>query len=243
MASPLLPPIPERAGERYFWGNVQGVAKALAIANAAEQNNGLTLVVTADSASALALEEEIRFFSKSLPVLYFPDWETLPYDLFSPHQTIVSQRIATLSRLTDLKQGVVILPVSTLLQRLPPANFYQGQSFVLDVGGQFNLESTRLQLEAAGYHCVDNVYEYGEFAVRGSVVDIFPMGQDTPFRIELFDDEIETLRTFDPETQRTLEKVDSIRILPAREFPLNASAIRTFKARWFDFFEQEIGRA
>lgn len=239
MASPLLPPIPERAGERYFWGNVQGATRALAIANAAQQQQGLTLVICADSASALSLEEEIRFFIKDIPVLYFPDWETLPYDLFSPHQTITSQRIATLSRLQDLKQGVVILPVSTLLQRLPPASFYQGQSFVLDVGARFNLDNTRLQLEAAGYHCVDNVYEHGEFAVRGSVMDIFPMGQDTPFRIELFDDEIETLRTFDVESQRTLDKVSSIRILPAREFPLNASAIRIFKSRWFDFFPQD----
>src|SRR5690606_4274610 len=180
-----------------------------------------------------------RFFASELPVLHFPDWEILPYDLFSPHQDIVSQRIATLSRLHDLKQGVLILPVTTLLHKLPPASFYQGQSFALDIGQTFHTEATRTQLEAAGYHCVDTVYEHGEFAVRGSIIDIFPMGQDTPFRIELFDDEIETLRTFDPETQRTLDKVESIRILPAREFPLNTGAIRTFKTRWFDFFEHD----
>lgn len=239
MHSPLHPPIPARAAERFFWGGLRGAGQALAIAAAAEQQPGLTLVITADPASALRLEEEIRFFASELPVLHFPDWEILPYDLFSPHQDIVSQRIATLSRLHDLKQGVLILPVTTLLHKLPPASFYQGQSFALDVGQSFNTDTTRLQLEAAGYHCVDTVYEHGEFAVRGAIVDIFPMGQETPFRIELFDDDIETLRTFDPETQRTLEKVDSIRILPAREFPLNASAIRTFKARWFDFFEQD----
>ncbi|WP_430462066.1 transcription-repair coupling factor [Thalassolituus sp. LLYu03] len=239
MASPLSPELPARAAERRFWGNLTGAGQAMAIAAAASNNQGLTLVICADPASALRLEEEIRFFAGSLEVLHFPDWEILPYDVFSPHQDIVSQRIATLSRLADLKSGILILPVTTLLHRLPPAGFYQGQTFVLDIGQTFNVDNTRLQLESAGYHCVDTVYEHGEFAVRGSIVDIFPMGQDEPFRIELFDDEIETLRTFDPENQRTLEKVDRIRILPAREFPLNSGAIRTFKARWFDFFEHD----
>jgi transcription-repair coupling factor (superfamily II helicase) len=239
MTIPLSPELPSRAAERRFWGNVTGASQAMSIASAAINHDGLTLVITNDPTSALRLEEEIRFYAGELPVLHFPDWEILPYDVFSPHQDIVSQRIATLSRLHDIRCGVLILPVSTLLHRLPPASFYQGETFVLDVGHTFNVDNTRRQLESAGYHCVDTVYEHGEFAVRGSIVDIFPMGQDAPFRIELFDDEIETLRTFDPESQRTLEKVDSIRILPAREFPLNTSAIRTFKSRWFDFFEHD----
>ena len=239
MVSPLNPDCPSKAAERRFWGELHGASQALAIARAAQQQNGLTLVVTRDPNSALRLEEEIGFFARQLPVHHFPDWEILPYDVFSPHQDIVSQRIATLSQLSDLKQGVLILPISTLLHRLPPASFYQGQSFALDVGATFNVDATRLQLEAAGYHCVDTVYEHGEFAVRGAIMDIFPMGQETPFRIELFDDEIETLRTFEPDSQRTVDKVDSIRILPAREFPLNTAAIRTFKGRWYDFFEQD----
>ena len=239
MASPFSPEIPTKAAERRFWGNLSGASQALSIASAAAGHKGLTLVICADPASALRLQEEIRFFAEDLPVLHFPDWEILPYDVFSPHQDIVSQRIATLSRLQDIQHGILILPVSTLLHRLPPASFYQGQTFALDVGQNFAVDNTRIQLESAGYHCVDTVYEHGEFAVRGSIVDIFPMGHDTPFRIELFDDEIETLRTFDPESQRTLEKVDNIRILPAREFPLNTSAIRTFKSRWFDFFDQD----
>ena len=237
MTSPLQPPIPSRAGERYFWGELRGAAQALAIVEAALVQQGLTLVVCADSASALRLEEEIRFFANGLEVLYFPDWETLPYDLFSPHQSIISQRIATLSRLQDIRQGIVILPIATLLHKLPPLSFYQGQNFILDLGQTFNLENTCLQLEVAGYYRVESVYQPGEFAVRGSIIDIFPMGQDQPFRVELFDDEIESLRTFDPENQRTLEKVDSIHILPAREFPFNKEAIATFKSRWFDFFE------
>jgi len=239
MASPFHPELPTKAAERRFWGNLHGASQAMAIASAASQQQGLTLVISADPASALRLEEEIRFFASDLTVLHFPDWEILPYDVFSPHQDIVSQRIATLSRLHDLTKGVLIMPVTTLLHRLPPASFYQGQSFALDIGQTFNVDNTRLQLESAGYHCVDTVYEHGEFAVRGAIVDIFPMGQETPFRIELFDDKIETLRTFDAETQRTLDKVESIRILPAREFPLNTNAIRTFKARWFDFFEHD----
>jgi transcription-repair coupling factor (superfamily II helicase) len=238
MTSPIQPDLPTRAAERRFWGNLPGSGLALAIASAAQQHQGLTLVITADTTSALQLEEEIRFFASDLSVLLFPDWETLPYDVFSPHQDIISQRISTLSRLQDVQQGILIIPVSTLLQRLPPASFYQGQSFVLDIGQTFNIDNSRKQLEAAGYRCVDTVYEHGEFAVRGSIVDIYPMGAEQPFRIELVIDEIESLRTFDPETQRTLEKVREIRILPAREFPLNSTAVRLFKARWFDFFEQ-----
>lgn len=237
MTSPMTPDLPTKAAERRFWGNLEGASLALAIAQAASSNQGLTLVVCNDTTNALQLEEDIRFFAAKLPVLLFPDWETLPYDVFSPHQDIISQRIATLSQLQDIRQAVLIIPVATLLHRLPPASFYQGQSFALDVGQHFDVDNTRKQLQAAGYHCVDTVYEHGEFAVRGAIVDIFPMGQALPFRIDMFDDEIETLRTFDPENQRTLDKVDSIRILPAREFPLNAAAIKMFKHRWFDFFE------
>lgn len=237
MTSPIRPELPSRAAERRFWGNLHGSALALAISSAAREHKGLTLVITADSSSAQQLEEEIRFFASELDILLFPDWETLPYDVFSPHQDIISQRIATLTRLQDVQHGILIIPIATLLQRLPPASFYQGQSFSLDVGQTFNLDNSRKQLEAAGYRCVDTVYEHGEFAVRGSIIDIYPMGAEQPFRIELVIDEIESLRTFDPETQRTLDKVKEIRILPAREFPLNTASVRLFKARWFDFFE------
>lgn len=239
MVSPLHPELPQRSGERRFWGQLEGATQALALANTATRHDGLTLVITTDTSAALRLEDEIRFFAPELPVMHFPDWEILAYDVFSPHQDIISQRIATLSQLHDVRKGVLIIPVSTMLHRLPPASFYQGQTFVLDVGGTFDVENTRLQLENAGYHYVDTVYEHGEYTVRGSIVDIFPMGQPLPFRIELFDDEIESLRTFDPDNQRTLDKIDQVRILPAREFPLDTNAIRTFKARWFDFFDQD----
>ncbi|MDF1763348.1 MAG: transcription-repair coupling factor, partial [Oleibacter sp.] len=239
MVSPLSPGIPQRIGERHFWGQLSGASQALAIASAAQKHSGLSLVIATDTSSAIRLEEEIHFFAPDLSVLHFPDWEILPYDVFSPHQDIISQRLATLSQLNELTHGVLILPITTLLQRLPPAAFYQGQSFALELGQRFDIHSTRKQLEDAGYHNVDTVYEHGEYALRGSVMDIFPMGQVSPFRIELFDDEIESLRTFDPDNQRTLEKLETIRILPAREFPLDVEAIKLFKRRWFDFFDQD----
>lgn len=235
----LQPELPSRAGERRFWGQLEGASQALAIAEAATARTGLTLVITTDTSSALRLEDELRFFASQLPVLHFPDWEILPYDVFSPHQDIISQRLATLAQLQDTRHGVLILPISTLLHRLPPVSFYQGQSFALDVGARFDVDNTRLQLETAGYHCVDTVYEHGEYAVRGAIMDIFPMGQSLPFRVELFDDEVESLRTFDPDSQRTIDTVEQIRILPAREFPLDKAAMRLFKSRWFDFFEQD----
>ncbi|WP_028292905.1 transcription-repair coupling factor [Oceanobacter kriegii] len=238
MISPITPELPVKAAERRFWGNLNGSSLAMAIAAAAQTHSGLTLIITTDTSAALQLEEELGFFAEQTQVMLFPDWETLPYDVFSPHQDIISQRIATLNQLQESRDGILIIPIATLLQKLPPDSFFDGQSFALDIGQNFDVDKTRLKLEAAGYHCVDTVYEHGEFAVRGAIVDIFPMGQEQPFRIDLFDDEIETLRTFDPDTQRTLEKTDSIRILPAREFPLNTTAIKLFKNRWFDFFEQ-----
>ena len=239
MPKALQPVLPTSNNGRTFWANLPGASQALAITSAAQGFAGLTLVITTDTRSALRLEDEIRFFDPQLTVLHFPDWEVLPYDVFSPHQDIISQRIAALHQLSQTKKGILIVPINTLLHKLPPSDFYKSQTFILDVGGQFNVEETRRQLEVVGYHCVDTVYEHGEFALRGSIMDVFPMGQEQPFRIELFDDEIESLRTFDPDSQRTIDKLDSIRILPAREFPLNTGAIRTFKSRWFDFFEHD----
>ena len=133
---------------------------------------------------------------------------------------IVSQRIATLYQLPELSHGVLVVPITTALHRLAPKRFLLGSSTVLDVEQKLDVEQMRLRLEAAGYRCVDTVYEHGEFAVRGALIDLFPMGSALPYRIDLFDDEIETLRTFDPENQRSIDKVESIRLLPAREFPL-----------------------
>jgi len=233
--------LPAASGKQH-WGNLPGAALSLAIAEAASNAKRFTLLVTADSQSAERLQEELAFFAPELPVLHFPDWETLPYDLFSPHQDIVSQRISALYQLPELSHGVLVVPITTALHRLAPKRFLLGSSLVLDVGQKLDVEQMRLRLEAAGYRCVDTVYEHGEFAVRGALIDLFPMGSPLPYRIDLFDDEIETLRTFDPENQRSIDKVESIRLLPAREFPLKKEAVTGFRARFRERFDVDFRR-
>ncbi|TNE80291.1 MAG: DEAD/DEAH box helicase, partial [Gammaproteobacteria bacterium] len=237
-----LPPL-NAPGDKRLWQGAQGAGTALAIAEASQQHRGLTLVITDSARSAVELEEELTFFlSDDYPVFHFPDWETLPYDLFSPHQDIVSERLRTLFRLPQANTGVVVVPVTTLMHRLPPREFIGQHAFDYRTGDQLDLDVLRGQLETAGYHCVDTVVEHGEFAVRGALIDIYPMGAKLPFRIDLFDDEIETLRTFDPETQRTLEQTDSICLLPAREVPLDKAAIRRFKDNWLSHFDVDERR-
>ncbi|PYC24663.1 transcription-repair coupling factor [Aquipseudomonas alcaligenes] len=236
-----LPKLPGAAGKQH-WGNLPGAALSLAIAEAASAAKRFTLLLTADSQSAERLQEELAFFAPDLPVLHFPDWETLPYDVFSPHQDIISQRIATLYRLPEIKHGVLVVPIATALHRLAPTRFLLGSGLLLDVGQKLDVEEMRARLEAAGYRCVDTVYEHGEFAVRGALIDLFPMGSETPYRIDLFDDEIETLRTFDPETQRSVDKVESIRLLPAREFPLEKKAVTDFRGRFRERFDVDFRR-
>ena len=236
-----LPTLPTASGKQQ-WGNLNGAALGLAIAEAASAARRFTLLLTADSQSAERLEQELGFFAPDLPVLHVPDWETLPYDLFSPHQDIISQRVASLYRLPELDHGVLVVPITTALHRLPPRRFLLGSSLVLDVGQKLDVEQMRLRLEGAGYRCVETVYEHGEFAVRGALIDLFPMGSDLPYRIDLFDDEIETLRTFDPETQRSVDKVESIRLLPAREFPLDKKAVTDFRGRFRERFDVDFRR-
>lgn len=236
--APLSPVINIKPGNKQTWGNLPGSSGALVLANAAKQHDSLTLVITTDTESARRLENELRFYSgPTLPILHLPDWETLPYDNFSPHQDIISERLQTLYQLPQTKQGILVVPVSTLMHRLPPAAFIHANSLMLKPGQTFVIDEMRRQFENAGYHCVDTVYEHGEFAVRGSLVDIFPMGSNAPFRIDLFDDEVETLRTFDPETQRSIDQVDAIELLPAKEYPLDKSGIANFRQNWHERFE------
>ncbi len=230
------------ASGKQIWGNLPGAALSLAIAESASSAKRFTLLLTADSQSAERLKEELAFFAPELPVLHFPDWETLPYDVFSPHQDIISQRIAALYQLPELTHGVLVVPITTALHRLAPKRFLLGSSLVLDVGQKLDVEQMRSRLEAAGYRCVDTVYEHGEFAVRGALIDLYPMGSTLPYRIDLFDDEIETLRTFDPENQRSIEKVDSVRLLPAREFPLKKESVTGFRARFRERFDVDFRR-
>ncbi|PTQ89385.1 transcription-repair coupling factor [Agitococcus lubricus] len=239
MTSPLFTQLtlPSHTQDRKTWVNLVGAGMGLALTEAIKQWSGVVLLVTHDSQQATRLEEEIRFFSEnSFPILHFPDWETLPYDLLSPHQDIISERLRILATLPTLAKGVVICPMSTLAQRLAPPQWLSAQSFSLKCGQVFKVDDTRQRLEAVGYRAVETVYEHGEYAVRGSLMDIYPMGADAPVRIELFDDEIESLRLFNPDTQRTTDGITALELLPAREFPFDKSAIRLFKDQWADTF-------
>ncbi|HHO67619.1 MAG TPA: transcription-repair coupling factor [Gammaproteobacteria bacterium] len=244
VASPLDPPLP-RAGRRLTWARLYGDSLALAIAGAARRHAGPLLVVTADSQAAEQLQEQLTFFAASagLPVFCFPDWETLPYDSFSPHPDIVSERLEALHRLPAMQHGIVLVPVATLLQRLPPRSYLDAHSLMLDTGDSLDLDAMRRRLEKAGYRCVSEVVEHGEYAVRGSLLDLYPMGSELPYRIDLFDDEIESIRSFDPDSQRSLDTVEQVRLLPAREFPLDQDAIARFRHAWRASFEGDPQRS
>ncbi len=243
----LTTPPANKPGDRRRWGGLTGGTAALAIANAAREFDGLLLAVTATTSAAALLETELQFFLGSgaenvIPILHLPDWETLPYDLFSPHQDIVSERLQTLCRLPSTRRGILVAPATTLMKRLPPPSYVAGNTFVFRKGDRVNLDALRRTLEQAGYRAADTVYEHGEFAVRGALIDVFPMGAKQPIRLDLFDDEIESLRTFDPDTQRTIEKMAAIELLPAREFPLDKTAIRRFQDAWHLGFDSDPRR-
>jgi len=236
MAPSLMHPLlPHDAKQRRFWNTPHGSAAALAIAQAARAHAGVVVAVTRDTHSAHALETDLRVFAgaagstDAIDVLHFPDWETLPYDLFPPHPEIVSQRIAALYRLPDTARGVLVVPIATLMQRLAPRSFISGSTLLLELRQRFDLGAEQRRLEAAGYRHVGQVQEPGDFAVRGALLDVFPMGSAEPYRIELFDREIDSIRTFDPETQRSAHKVEKVNLLPAREFPLTESAVKAFR--------------
>ena len=237
LASPLAPVLP--SGGSLSWGKLEGDSLALALARAAQDYDGLLVVVTPDMQSADLLHDQLGFFLDGSATTrhVLPDWETLPYDVFSPHQDIISGRLSTLYHLTAIRHGVLIIPVSTLMQRLAPREFLYRNSLILQKGERLELEPMRERLDSAGYRCVSQVMEHGEFAVRGSLLDLFPMGSDVPFRVDLFDDEIDSIKTFDIETQRSIETRDSINLLPAREFPLHADAIRLFRKQFRARFE------
>ncbi|MAC34919.1 MAG: transcription-repair coupling factor [Haliea sp.] len=239
MFAPLLEgtPWPGKPGSRTAIGPFYGSAEARAVAELAPADR-LLLVVTADTSSAIALERELSFFiDRELEILAFPDWETLPYDSFSPHEDIISDRLRTLFHLPRTRAGILVVPVSTLMHRLSPTDYIAGSSLVLEPGDTLDRDEFRRNLERNGYRHVDTVYEHGEFALRGSLLDIFPMGSEQPYRVDLLDDEVDSLRVFDPETQRTVEKVERINLLPAREFPLNSAAIERFKMNWYAAFD------
>ena len=243
------PQIPQKQDQTLIWTGLTGCGDSLALASAIKNEACLFVIVTPDNQTALRLEHELSFFLQEdckdpgilvdkYPILHFPDWETLPYDVFSPLPEIISERLKTLALLPQVKRGALVVSVTTLMHRLAPREHVLANSFALKVGDDFNLELNRIKLESVGYQCVTQVWQHGEFAVRGSIVDLFPMGSKVPFRIELFDQEIESIRTFDYETQRSLGKIDRIHLFPAREFPFTDEAIKHFRQTFREYFPE-----
>lgn len=209
---------------------MSGSSVALALLSAARETPELVVVVTRSSRQARILERDLSLFNDaSLPVVHFPDRETLPYDPFSAHPDIVSERLSALATLASLKRGILVLPAATLMQRLAPRQHVLGNSFVLEVGQKLDLEAFRSRLSLAGFEVSEQVYQAGQFAVRGSVIDLFPPGAAQPLRLDLFDDDIDSIRPFDPETQRSQGEVRRIDMFPAREYPCDDAAFESFR--------------
>jgi transcription-repair coupling factor (superfamily II helicase) len=234
-------PVPA-PGSRSCASGLHGSSDSLAIAELSRQRRPLA-VLTSQALDGQRLAEEIPFFAPAPRVHYFPDWETLPYDSFSPHQDLVSERLATLYQIAHGACDVLIVPVTTALQRLPPVAFLAAYSFFLKQGERIDPETLRHQLTLAGYSHVTQVVSPGEYSFRGGVIDLFPMGSALPYRIDLFDNEVESLRTFDVDTQRSIYKVNDVRLLPAREFPTDEDARTRFRQNFREKFEGDPSRS
>jgi transcription-repair coupling factor (superfamily II helicase) len=233
-------------GKRFVMPLPPGSADALLLARSAETHKAsceVTAILTADPADAQRLADELLFFSPLLRVAVFPDWETLPYDTFSPHQDLVSERLSTLWQLLQRQLDVVLLPATTALARLAPTSFLAATTFHFRQGTRLDEAGLKAQLTLAGYSHVSQVVSPGEYAVRGGLIDLFPMGSAVPYRVDLFDDQVDSIRTFDPDTQRSLYPVPEVRLLPGREFALDEAARAGFRARWRERLEGDPTRS
>src|SRR5947207_9348715 len=213
-----------------------GSADALALARLAQEEHPVA-IVAATALDAQRLVEEIAWFAPNLNVCLLPDWETLPYDQFSPHQDLVSERLATLYRIQRGDFDVAVVPAPTALVRMCPPAYIAGRTFFLQQGKRLDLDNLKGQLAMAGYQHVTQVVAPGEVCFRGGLIDLFPMGSALPYRLDLDDELIDSIKTFDVDTQRTLYSVNEIRMLPAREFPLDAAGRARFRSRWRELFE------
>ena len=235
-------PAPPARGLKTAAPGLHGSSDALALAALARASAPVA-VICAEAFDALRLQHEIAWFAPELRVLVFPDWETLPYDHFSPHQDLVSDRLATLHAASRGAYDVLLVPATTMLTRLSPPSYLAGFTFFLKKGEKLDLDGLRAQMALAGYTHVTQVVSPGEYCVRGGLIDLFPMGTPVPYRIDLFGDEIETLRTFDVDTQRTIYPVNEIRLLPAREFPFDDSGRTRFRQRFRELFEGDPSKS
>ena len=233
-------------GKRFTLPRPPGSADALLLARHARRlanAKQLLGIVTADPADAPRLADELVFFEPGLRVAVFPDWETLPYDSFSPHQDLISERLATLWRILQKDVDVVLLPATTALARLAPPSFLAAYTFHFKQKQKLDEASLKAQLTLAGYQHVSQVVSPGEYAVRGGLIDLFPMGSAVPYRVDLFGDEVDSIRTFDPDSQRSLYPVPEVRLLPGREFPMDEAARTAFRARWRERLEGDPTRS
>lgn len=236
IASIFNPPFPVNAEQPVLWQHLPGASLALAISCLVKNIDRPVLIIAPDNLYVSHLLDELHFFSASTNTLQFPDWETLPYDHFSPHQDIISARLQALNGVPKRTSGAIITTAATVMQKLPPLDYVIKYSFMLAVGDKLNLDTIRHQLTKVGYHAVTQAREHGEFAIRGSIIDLFPMGSDVPYRIDLFDDEVDSIRIYSPETQLSLEKVDDIHLLPAKEYPFTEETIDYFRHRFREHF-------
>ena len=227
-------PIP-KPREKSRWLNLSQGSLPLALARYLPHKR-LKVVLTQDAEQALRLQTAWRFFRPHDTAVFLPDWETLPYERFSPHQDLVSERLSALWQIKSGAADVLFVPVATAMQKLPPVPFLAGRTFWLKTGQTLDIGRLKSDLVDAGYNHVSHVVAAGEFAVRGGIVDLFPMGSEMPYRIDLFDDEIDSIKTFDTETQRTISPVSEIRLLPAHEFPTDSEAQKIFRSR----FREEV---
>ena len=227
-------------GKRFTLPRPPGSADALLLAQLAgrEKSDGrMMAIVTSDANDAQRLIDELAFFDPQLRICLFPDWETLPYDSFSPHQDLISERLATLWRISQRDADVIVVPATTALYRVAPPQFLAGYTFHFKVKQKLQEARLKSQLTLAGYSHVTQVVSPGEYAVRGGLIDLFPMGSPVPYRVDLFDDEIDSIRTFDPDSQRSLYPVPEVRLLPGREFPMDDDARAKFRSRWRELLE------
>jgi len=244
--SPLDPPLPAASDKPITWTRLVGSSGGLVLNQAAQNLPGPMLVVCPDAHKLRQLESEIRFYqtgNTGIDLYSFPDWECLPYDVFSPHLDIVSERLRTLHRLPTLKRGIVLVTIANLLQRVPPREFVAAHSFSIKQGAKIDIKQFRSQLQTGAYQSVSQVMGPGEYAIRGGLIDIFPMGDTHPFRIDLFDDKVESIRYFDIETQRSSSSTTEIQLLPAREFPVTETGIKLFRSNFRQRFSGDPNRS
>lgn len=241
MSSPFQARFPDGPGQLSCWTGLHASALALALRQAASRAARPVLAVTRSSHQAHLLADDLGLLAEDdLPVRLFPDHETLPYDPFSPHPDIIAERLSTLAEIVGWSRGVVVVSGAALMQRLPPADYLKARSFSLAVGERIVVEHFRERLAHCGYEAAEQVYQAGQFAVRGSVIDLFPAGSDQPFRIDLFDVEVDSIRTFDPESQRSTGKVAKIDLLPAREYPFDEEAVQAFRQAFRLRFDADL---